>query len=532
MTRTRRSLWTFLANQIGTVLTLLISLASTPLLLRWLGPERLGVFQTLTAYLLILGLLELGMFGGLQCFWPRAWPRRPSTTSAVIREGLRTYAWLVGLMVLGGVILCLVVPFLIPVAPELMGELRWATALGALSFVLVLFNPFRALTEAGQRGYLIHGLLLLQTVLVIGLSLLLARNGWGLPGQMLALLLGSVPMPLLLFADACRRHPGLLREKVDIEERRTAHDRLRHLNRPTLIHNLCGRISITTDNPIVAALLGPAAVFPFATTRKLVDLLGAQVTGLGAASWAALAELHFQGEHRRFNERLAELTRLMAVLGAALLVPAAVLTRPFVALWVGEQYYAGDWVTALAAVNAWLLAILSLWGWVFNATGQVGRVVPSMIVGAAVNFPISLGYTWWEGSVAGPLLGSFVNFTVVSLPWLALLLHRHFGTSFRVLGTDLLKVLVLAAPYGLLLHWLSTTYPINGWDDTASWLSHALGGPLNVWLRGLRLTELGLRMGAASLCFLALCWFVVLTAGERSMWWSRLRMLVPGVCAA
>ncbi|WP_335216266.1 hypothetical protein [Nostoc sp.] len=128
--------------------------------------------------------------------------------------------------------------------------------------------------------------------------------------------------------------------------------------------------------------------------RTYLDIMGL---------WAALADLHAKGEIDKFNARVIELTRLVAVMGLALMVAIAAYNPYFVKLWVGQERFAGDAVTLLAACNGFLLGLLSLWGWCFSGTGNVGKITLLSALTAVINVIISIVSTHFFG-IIGPLL--------------------------------------------------------------------------------------------------------------------------------
>jgi O-antigen/teichoic acid export membrane protein len=212
-------------------------------------------------------------------------------------------------------------------------------------------------------------------------------------------------------------------------------------------------------------------------------LFQAQLQGLGGACWAGLAELHAQGRREVFNRRLVELTRMVAVLGVAGLGPIVAYNRAFFDLWMaprmGPGGYGGDAVIALAAVNAWLLAVVSLWGWCFTGTGQVGRLVLPTALGAAVNLAASIVLTRRLGLV-GPALGTTVAFLAVTLWWVPVRMRRAFGTPLGPLARALVGPLAWGLPYGAGLRWLACTHPPAGWAGLIAAMGLATLGALAV----------------------------------------------------
>src|SRR5262252_10086744 len=65
MNRTQRSAWNLAAGLAFALTSAAGSLFSTPLLLRWLGAERLGAFKAITGWIGFLTFFELGLGGAM-----------------------------------------------------------------------------------------------------------------------------------------------------------------------------------------------------------------------------------------------------------------------------------------------------------------------------------------------------------------------------------------------------------------------------------------------------------------------------------
>jgi O-antigen/teichoic acid export membrane protein len=275
---------------------------------------------------------------------------------------------------------------------------------------------------------------------------------------------------------------------------------LRSLSWPALVMTLCGRVGLLTDNIIVGRLIDLETVTLLVVTQRLVVMGQTQLQNIGAASWAGLAELHAQGHRDLFNRRLIELTRLVAVLGVAGLAPVVAYNRHFIGLWMGPGNFAGEWVAVVAAINALLLASLSLWNWCFSGTGQLRRVVGAAAVGTAINLAASVLFTWGLGPV-GPLLGTMVSFLAVNLWYMPLQLRRTFGTPLRPLALALGVPLAWGLPYAAALWWAAHAHSPRGWPGLA------------------------LEMGLAALGFLAFSYAALLGPADRAVWRARLEGL-------
>jgi O-antigen/teichoic acid export membrane protein len=501
--RTGRSVGNFLTGLLFQVMTLGIGLVSTPLLLRWLGDARYGAFRAASDWAGYVNLLELGVGGALLALLAKAVGQGDQEEIRLtLATGLRTYLQIGLGMFLVGVGLGWFITDLVQVKGSLAIELQKGYWLGLLSLSWFPLVPYRLLADASQRSYFANAFLIVQSLLITSMALLFAWAGFGIPGQYLAVLTGGIFFQLSMCWDGLRRYPDVVELITDRQDQGDVERQLWQLNWPTLLLNLSGQIGLLTDNIVISYTLGPATVVPFFITQRLAMLAQAQIQGIGNATWAALADLHAKGEHQKFNTRLIELTRLIAVMGLAFMVAIAAYNPYFVKFWVGQDRFGGEIVTLLAASNGFLQGLLSLWGWCFSGTGNVAKLVKPAIVGSVLNLVVSLVSTRLFGMI-GPLLGSFVAFVSVSLWWSPLLLRQVFGTSLRQLFFAVAKPLGVGIPYAMAVYWFARSHTPWGWIGLA------------------------VEMGLAALLYLVLAWFLVFRPAERSEWGTRLRGLLP-----
>src|SRR5438876_2783314 len=384
MDRTRKASWGFLSGLAFAGMTVIVGLAATPLLLKWLGPERFGAFRAASDWTGHLTIFELGLSWALIPLFARALGRSDvRAVRAILRAGVRIYLGVALLMLVVGAGLALLMGRLVPVSPAAAHDLKTGCWVALLAVLVVPLSPFRALAEADQRSYLINILLIVQAATVTGLGLVLAYLGWGITGQFLAASVALYPLFFFLMRDGLRRYSiqpvvssqwSVVRSPLtdgttgpsatDYGLRTTDYGVIRReiwkMNWPSLIRNACGRVGLFTDNLLIAYFLGPAVVASFYLTQRTCVLAQSQLLGIGSAGWAGLVELVHKGQIATFHRRLTELTGLVTVLGIAVMVPLAAFNRDFISLWVGPTCFGGEWITGLAAINGILLSIYSL----------------------------------------------------------------------------------------------------------------------------------------------------------------------------
>lgn len=503
--RIRRSILNFATSTLFMLVTMLVGLKAAPYLRLWLGLKGVGGYRVIFEGYGYLTLLELGLGGAMGPLLARALAERDEPRlRATIAAGHRAYLGVSLVTVLVGLAATPIIPwFAADVVGVQVSDLQRGWIVGLIGFLSLILLPLRTMLEARQLGYVVNLLLTAQSLLITGVSLWLARAGWGITGQALAQALGTWIFSVVVAVIVLRTHPGLLRGLFTTPPAAEARRALWSLSLPTLAINASGRVGLLTDNLVVGALLGTESVASFFFTQRLVNIGQGVLQAVGTSSWAALAELHAQGERATFNRRLIEISRLVAIFAAAGLAPVVAFNEDFLRIWMkGTVPYAGDVVTILAAINVAMLAELSLWVWCFTATGRIGTVVVPTIIGAILNLVVSVVMTRKLG-LPGPLIGTTVAFTGISLWLFPILLRRVYGTSLRELAWALVPSALLGTAAVIALRGV-----VRGWYPPSGWIS------LIAVVAGSGLTILVLAV-------------MMLPAEERHLWSQRFRAFRP-----
>lgn len=506
-TRTHRTVWTYLSGLAYTVVGLFTGLIATPLLLRWLGDERLGAYRASLDWAGYLLLLDFGLSGALLPMFARAVAKDDSKSiRAVFWIGVRAYVKVSLSIVICGCVLGYFLPSLVHVSPELVRDVRRGFWIGQLGALVLPLAPFWCLALSSQRGYVSNALLAFQTLTATALFLYLAHLGWGITGQFVAMVIASFFFHILIAIDGLRRY-RLFSPRPSADELSENRRELRKLNMPTLIVNVCTRVGLLTDNIVIAFFLGSPMVVPFFITQRLATLAQSQIQSVGSASWAGMAELHVTGQRATFSRLTCELSTLVMIIGLASLVPIVAYNHQFIARWVGGARFAGEVVSALAAINVLLIALLSTWSTMLAGTGHMPRLVRLNIVSATINIAVSVVATWKWGLV-GPLIGTLAAVSTTSIWWLPLLLREVYEISVRELFRAVAVPLAWAAPYAAVLGWWSHTHTARGWMMLCT------------------------EMALAAIFFLLLAWFLIFDEGQRRSWMGRVRLILRRRSAA
>jgi O-antigen/teichoic acid export membrane protein len=440
------------------VVTLLIGIVSTPILLGFLGDERVGAFRVASDWAGYLVLFELGLSGALRARFAKAVAHSEQATSSAFAAGVVMYRRVTAWTLLAACVFAGVIPWVIPVESSLRTELVLAWLLLAATSFGLLLGPIRPLQESVQQGFIVNHLLLVQSVAITAAGVFLAWAGWGIISQAAGVLVGSLILGAVSYWWLKENHPSLcyqlIRPSLNADEQK----QLSKLSLPTFASRISGQIGVMSDNILIGFMLGPAAVVPFFLTQRISSVAQGLLQSFSGSSWAGLADLYHRQQTELLQDRVVELTRLITIVAVIILAPILVFNRHFVALWVGEERFGGELLTLFAVINALLLSILSLWGLLFAGTEKISVVARLSVASAIVNVVVSIPATYFLGLV-GPLIGTLTALVLVQGTRYPTLLKAHFGISRRAIFAALATPWLVSAPVIVAAWWVVHRYP-------------------------------------------------------------------------
>lgn len=494
--RARRSVATWLTGVLSAAVVAFVGFLATPLLVRWLGDSAWGAWAVVAEWLGYLGLSQLAMGpGALTIFLLRAHTApdaaHPSLT-AVARRGLRLYLLAALALAPAALLLAWWAPRGLH-APQLMAQLRAAVAIAAFGS-LALTPPllFRGVLETVQRGYLVRAAVLAQSLCITGLSLWWVWMRWGLVGMAAANVAGMALGAALWWRWARRWLPAWRATPPAP----LPWKKIWSANWPLALALLGNQINLLTDNTVVGFSLGAGAVAGFALTQSLPLLAGAQLTDIGAVSWAGLGEMRARGD-AAFAHRVIELASTVLGVGLALMALVAAFNPPFVALWVGPAHYDGALLTWATAAGMAVFSFLCFFSWLLDTQGDTRRRLAISSLGSVLNLALSLLLVRRWG-VAGVALGTLLAYLATDAWNLPRLAVRLYGVPAAALARALLSALLRGGVWAALLALVAFRLaPASSWP---------------IWI---------LEASLAGLATLAWCWAVVLRPADRAAWRAR-----------
>lgn len=325
--RHRRVLLTGSAAAIAKLVSVATGLVTIPLTLRYLGLERFGLWMSINSMVAMLAFADLGIGNGLMNAISRAHGQDDT-------ESIRRYVSSSAVMLL--LISCIVSGVFAATyphipwgrvfnvsSPQAMRDAGPAMAVFFGCFALNIPLGVIQRTQIGlQEGFLNSVWQLLGSAAgLIAVLVVIAMRG-GLPWLVLALagapVLALAVNGIVYFV----KSPVALRPRLDLVSKRAMLEVAR-IGFLFFVLQMAIAVAYSSDNLIIAHVLGPEAVAQYAVTAKMFSMISLGLSMFLAPLWPAYGEAISRGDGewvRRTLWRSAALAVTMATLLAAVLV--------------------------------------------------------------------------------------------------------------------------------------------------------------------------------------------------------------------
>lgn len=428
----------FSTRIILTILNIAIGFFATPLLLKYLGHEDYSLFKLTYDWLSSISFLEqiltssaLGILATLSD------SNRDHYTHYAFKKFVKVSFIFLGLSIL----MIPFLPHLFTISDNKINEVRIGFFIGSIGFLFLPVTILRTWIEFHEKSYLLNMVRSLQNIFQVLVAIFLAYLAYGIIGQFVAFLIGQFILAtfIYLFFKKTHNKDEVKVHHSDITEFDKA---LRKNNINSLTLSLSSKLSFLSDTLILGFFFKPIDILPFSLTQKLTQMVQENIQNLGNSSWATLASLQRAEKHQEFEDTLISLTRVTIFMSIVMTIPILFLNHSFIALWVGEKFYAGDTITTIAILNTYFMGIFSLWGWCLSGTGKIKAQIPIYTINAIINFTTALIFIKLVG-ISGPIIGTLIGFLTAYL----FLIPQTLAKEFTLDASKLRRVILIPTIY-------------------------------------------------------------------------------------
>lgn len=354
--------------------SVLLSAATSILLARYLGRERLGEYGAIYAYLSIYSWL---VTFSLDQILARDISQRRSEASALLFTGSRVAF---GFALAAGIVAPLAAPLF-----GYYGPLRWLIAIAAVD--LLIMPPFKMpgiIFQVDMRQWYAVGIGFVRQILWLIAVALLAFNSAAFYKVIIARTLCGVIEAVITVALVYR--PGFL----DGPRLFLKNDALRMMRDafPLVICNLAVNIYHRIDQVMLHKMSGDKVLGPYVIAVQLTELFSTLPVALMSSLFPVLAV--YASDENKFRRYLSESYRFLLVVAFAACALVTPIAHPFIELVYGKQFSAtADLLIVLIWSEVPIFFGVAL-GNALVAKGLQKYMPASAIAGAITNIVINL----------------------------------------------------------------------------------------------------------------------------------------------
>ncbi|WP_078062797.1 lipopolysaccharide biosynthesis protein [Solirubrum puertoriconensis] len=468
ISRSRSAFWGTISSQVFTIITMLVAIISTPLMVRFLDKEAYGLSIIFFQIINYLSLFDFGLSTAVNrslALHRGDDEYNRGMVNRIVSTGVFTGAFFGLLVTISGSIFAPFVPELFNLRPDL----------AAPTVPIVITLSLLVGGQLAQRGfagifYAHHRQPLVGTPYFIignvgtGLTILLLSRGVGLWAfayvnafQFLANLLVQVWL--------LRRYYPDLRVKLSLYDQVLMKSMMSY-GIFMFLHGIATQIILFTDRLVIGKVLSLSLVTIFSITVRIPEVGMTLLSSITGNALPAVAEIVVHEGPESAKKHFKRMMILMVSLSMMAFWLMLSLDQWFINLWVGDDFFAGNYILLLALVIMVQQTITRTGSFFLDAKGVVSGSSVVALVEAGLNLAISITLGKIFG-MSGILWGTIIAALLTSFWYTPFLLQKHLGIPiqefvFESLLKPVVGISVLGAAVYWLVNWLHRP-ALSGW---------------------------------------------------------------------
>jgi O-antigen/teichoic acid export membrane protein len=434
--RLARILHGSLSALVGRGVGLLVSAITLPLTVRYLGPQRYGIWVTVSSTIIMLAVLDLGIANSLTNSISRAYAAAdPEAGREAARRSYASAFWIsAALACLLAIIAALLWPhiswsslFHLP-DPAAAHEASLCVAIALAFFLLGLpLNLINRVLSGFQQTQITNYFNLVANLGSLAAILTVIAFHGSLVHLMCSysasLLLGTIFLNLWVhFWDKPWLFP--LPNTVSTPEIRS----LIASGSGFFILQIAGLVVFNSDNLVITHYLGASEVAPYSVAWRLAGYAAVLQTAVFPSLWPAYSEAYARGDYAWVRRTFWNAVRLALGTTAIAVTTLAIFGRPLIRWYIGPTAMPPQ--ILLTTICAWTLlsAAMDLQACLLAAINRVHWQGILSAIAAALNIALSITLVQRLGSL-GVVLGTMLSYLIILvgpqtfIVWKAL--YRH-----------------------------------------------------------------------------------------------------------
>ncbi len=432
VSRTKSAFWGTISTQAFTIISMVISIVSTPLMVRYLDKDAYGLSVIFFQIINYLSLFDFGLSTAV--IRNLALHRGDDDgnrlmVNKIMSTGVFVAAGFAGFVTLLGLCFAPFLPRIYDLRPELAAPavpivITLSVLVGAQFIQRGLFGIF----FSNHRQTLIATAYFIVNILTTGVTLWLLWSGVGLWTFVYANVFQLLITTVMLLGMMRVYYPHVLIRPRFYDKALTSS--MMNYGFFMFLQGLATQVILYTDRLVIGKVLSLSLVAVFSLTVRIPEV-GMNILGrITENSLPAVAEIvvHEGPERARFY--FHRMMLLIVSLSMVAFWTMLALDEWFIRMWVGPDFFAGQQILVLALIIMVQQTITRTGGFFINAKGIARELSYLTMAEAALNLALSIGLGYRLG-MSGILLGTIIASLLTSSWYVPYMLQKHFGISLR-----------------------------------------------------------------------------------------------------
>lgn len=429
---------------------LIISLALTPIILRYLGQSVYGLWAVFGSIVGYFGLFNFGLNTSITKYTAEYHAKNDQETLNKLISTIFV------VFILIGVLIILISAALIPFIPRLLHLTPELIFVGRVVFLIMGLNAALGFL-LGLFGNVIYGYQRVDVSRIVSIIQLTANAlftviflhlGFGLIGVVIAFSLSLLIAMFLCLLFIHRSGYGIVMHPR-LADVKTLGNILPFSIR-CFILGLTSKVLYYTDNIVISIFLGVSLVSSYSIAYRLSFMLATGCFIVLDTFFPRFTKLYASEDIDALKALYLRITKITVAITTPLALSLAIFGRSFIELWVGEANFVGIEVLLVFVAMNFIHSFAGPVGSLLQAIGKNKGLVYIEIGNAGLNFLLSIILVRRMG-VLGVALGTLIAHSCTGT-WIGpLLACRHIGLSARkFLLSGILPPLLVGVPTGII----------------------------------------------------------------------------------
>lgn len=375
-------------NTVLRPVSMILSFIYTPLLLRFLGDEKYGIWTTLLSVITWINYCDIGIGQGLRNLLTKELvkrryndARKSVSTAYIILTVISIFIWII-----------LIVSVYILDWNNLLGTslpvdvtLAITFTFICINFVLALGNTIYYALQISERVSVRN--IVVQILNIIGV-IFLGMTDRGSLEEMAVLFGGTTCLVYIINTISLFRKNSFLVPKLNAFDKKKI-SQISGIGIKFFIIQIAGILLYSVDNILISKYFGANAVTPFNTVYKVYNTVASFYLALIVPIWSRTTVAVTNGDTRWIKNMVRKLNILLVPFYVVFIV-LIFLYKPLAYIWLGRDLDYQKGIIVINAVYFIVYLIGSMYAYVLNGIGSVNYQLILNVIEAVINVPLSI----------------------------------------------------------------------------------------------------------------------------------------------